>query len=194
MLDRATRIRWTEDVVGFLNHENDGTWLGGGSEWLTLPPPSEHSRRNAEKELRFVAKELRTRRERARRERWSEKEMAKIIIPASIRHGVGEDDEERWNLPASLSIGIFKYDEHGRVVINPTGYDFPTEVVLALTITELLATDSPVEVKVCQYEKCNKLFVHKLRGNRRPNEYCPGTRHSARQRKLRFIRKKRKAK
>ena len=181
MLDRATRIRWTQDVVAFLNGENDGTWLGGGPEWLTLAPPSERSRKNAERELRFVAKELSQLRES---EKWSAANAAKIQLPKSIRLGVGEDELERWNSPVSVPIGAFVYDEAGHVVMSPSG-EFPTEVVLALTITELLATDSPVEVKVCQYEKCNKLFVHEVVGQRRPREYCC-TNHSARQRKLRL--------
>jgi len=189
MLERATRIRWTREVVAFLNGENDGRTLGCDPGWA-WPPPSGELREEAEKDLRIVAREMHNRREEAHR---SAIERKNIRIPDDIRNSLGGKwlggkDADR----PIISLGLFTYDTHGCAVLG-SGGSFPTEAVLVLTIAELLATDSPVEVKVCQDEKCDKLFADELHGKRAPKRYCCAQ-HSARQRKLRFWRSKRKRK
>jgi hypothetical protein len=205
MLDRATRIRWTQDVVAFLNRDTDGSTLGrdpalanllrGDLKWQRRAPP-EKLRGDVERELRWFAEQLDEKRAKARKEQWpAEDRERKIRVRDDVRRTHGDfwlDAEARARADDASFIAALNYDEKGQIVMRPGGECAP-EVVIALTIAELLSSDSPVEVKVCHYEKCTRLFVHELHGDRRPKEYCR-VQHSVAQRKWRMKKRKRKRK
>ena len=190
MLDRATRIRWTADVVAYLNGDNDGAYLGADpalAQYLTnrVGPP-EKMRKEVENELRGFAEDLERVREKAIKEQWPEEDRAAIQIDKKTRHTHGDywlDMEARERGNDASFIAALNYDQHGRIVMHPAA-DLQPVAMMALTLAELYAEDSPVEVKVCKYELCKRFFAHELHGARRPNEYCPGSGHDRKQRKL----------
>ena len=150
MLMPEITINWAEWLVGFINRDPPDSALADERNAIRYGRRTEALRAEADRDLRWIARNGITATVRERMERvWLERNA-----PAF------------WPMVAGMS-----FDEGGRLVVNAARMK-SMEAMVALTLAELVSSDAPVSVGECALGSCERLFVRVKGRAGRPRLCC----------------------